>query len=354
MRDEDVAVALQQEVRQALQQGTQVCITGGGSKAFLGRAATGQALSTQGHRGIISYDPRELVLTARAGTPLTEIEGVLAEARQMLAFEPPHFGTHATLGGTVASGLSGPARPYAGSVRDHTLGCRLIDGHGEILRFGGQVMKNVAGYDVSRLMVGAFGTLGVLLDVSVKVLPRPAASLTLSHPCGPAEAISFMSSLLSRAQPVSAAFHDGQLCHVRIAGSEQAVRHAREQIPGDVMSDHESFWRGLREQELPFFATRGALYRIMVRPSSPHLPLPGTWLLDWGGAQRWLISDAPLPLIRAQVAEAGGYVTQFRGDDRHGQVFAPLAPPLMQVQQRLKQMFDPHGLFNRGRLYAEM
>ena len=354
MVDADNSTALQQQVQQALRDGTRLDIRGGGSKTFLGRETGGQVLDAGGHRGIVDYDPRELVLTARAGPPLAEVEATLAEAGQMLAFEPPHFGKTATLGGTIACGLSGPRRPYAGSARDFTLGCRIINGHGEMLRFGGQVMKNVAGYDISRQMVGAYGTLGVLLDVSLKVLPRPASSITLVYECDAAAAIEKMSGLLTQSYPLDAACFHGELCHLRLSGSEEAVRHARTQLGGEQLPDCKEFWRTLNEHELALFTAAPVLYRIMVKPGTPPLPIEGKWLLSWGGAQRWLASSEPLQNIRAQVAKVGGHVTQFRGGERSGEVFQPLSAPLLALQQRLKRSLDPQGIFNPGRMYAEI
>jgi glycolate oxidase FAD binding subunit len=317
-------------------------------------------LDVSTHRGIVEYDPRELVLTARSGTTLQEIETTLAEAGQMLAFEPPHFGHAATLGGTIACALSGPRRPYSGSARDFVLGCKLLNGRGEILRFGGQVMKNVAGYDVSRLMVGAYGTLGILLEISLKVLPCPPASITVARECSPAEAIESMSGLLSKPHPVDGACYHGDHCYVRLSGSAQAVKEARTKIPGDVLPDAEAFWHALCEHELPFFDRSGVLYRIMVKPATPPLSIEGSWLLDWGGAQRWLYSHEDIAAIRHRVELAGGHVTVFRSNNREGeifqplQIFQPLSGPLLTIHQRLKASFDPHGIFNRGRMYAEI
>ncbi|MBI1174663.1 MAG: glycolate oxidase subunit GlcE [Sideroxydans sp.] len=354
MASADISTALQQQVQQALQDGTRLDIRGGGSKTFLGRAAHGTPLNVGNHRGIVDYDPRELVVTARTGTPLAEVEATLAEAGQMLAFEPPHFGTTATLGGTIACSLSGPRRPYAGSARDFTLGCRLINGRGEMLRFGGQVMKNVAGYDLSRLMAGAYGTLGVMLDVSLKVLPKPASSITLVYECNAAAAIEKMSGLLAQPYPVDAACFHGELCHLRLSGSEKAVRHTRAQLGGEELASGMEFWRTLNEHELALFTAAPVLYRIMVKPATPPLPLAGKWLLDWGGAQRWLASNEPPEHIRAEVAKVGGHVTQFRGGNRNGEIFQPLSAPLLALQQRLKCSLDPQGIFNPGRMYAEI
>jgi len=350
----DHSAALQQQVMDAVQNASPLNITGGGSKHFLGHAREGQDIDVSGHRGIVEYDPRELVLTARSGTTLQEIEAVLAEAGQMLAFEPPHFGDGATLGGTIACGLSGPRRPFLGSARDFVLGCKLLNGRGEILGFGGQVMKNVAGYDVSRLMTGAHGTLGILLEVSLKVLPRPAASITVARECSPEEAIAGMSALLGKPLPVDGACYHGDRCYMRISGSEQAVREARTRIPGDVLPDAEKFWQELREHRLPFFHHRSHLYRIMMKPATPPLHIDGAWLLDWDGAQRWLYSDDDTESIRHRVELAGGHVTVFRGGNHGDTVFQPLSAPMLAIHQRLKASFDPNDIFNRNRMYANL
>ncbi|HMA11463.1 MAG TPA: glycolate oxidase subunit GlcE, partial [Steroidobacteraceae bacterium] len=350
MADQDISAALQQQVLDAINTGTPLHIRGSGSKSFLGNAAQGMALSVATHRGIIDYDPRELVLTARAGTTLNEIEATLAAANQMLTFEPPHFGAQATLGGTIACNLSGPRRPYAGAARDALLGCKLINGRGEPLQFGGQVMKNVAGYDVSRLMAGAYGTLGVLLEASIKVLPRPAASLTVIHECTVDAAIQRMSQLLSEPMPVDAACYHAGHQYLRLSGSEEGVRHAHRHLGGDVIEKGAPFWHTLREQQLPFFSGDHPLYRVLVKPSTPPLPISGSWLLDWGGAQRWLVSDAPLGYIRERVAAVGGHVSCYRNPPARAESFEPLATPLFNLHQRLKHSFDPRDIFNRGRL----
>ncbi len=350
----DMSTAMQQQVHDAIGSRTPLHICGGNSKNFLGHAPQGEVLPASMHSGIIEYDPRELVLTARAGTPLAEIEAALSKAGQMLTFEPPHFGAHATLGGTIACGLSGPRRPYAGAARDAMLGCKLLNGRAELLRFGGQVMKNVAGYDVSRLMVGAYGTLGVLLECSLKVLPRPAASLTLIHECAQEEAIGRMSQLLSQPVPVDAAcYHTGHV-YIRLAGSEQAVKQAHANLGGAVIENAAPFWQSLREQQLPFFHSGKPLYRVLVKPATAPLAIPGAWLLDWGGAQRWLASDAPVADIRKGVAAAGGHVTCWRGHAPAAEIFEPLPAPLFKLHQRLKLSFDPHGIFNRGRMYPHL
>jgi glycolate oxidase FAD binding subunit len=356
MSEADYSTALQQQVLNALSNETPLNIQGGGSKNFLGNASLSSALPVDVtmHRGIVDYDPRELVLTARSGTPLSQIEEVLALAGQMLAFEPPHFGEGATLGGTVACGLSGPRRPYSGSARDFVLGCKLINGQGEILQFGGQVMKNVAGYDVSRLMVGAYGTLGIMLEISLKVMPRPAASITVVRKCSSADAIASMSALLSQPYPVDGACYDDECCYIRFSGSAQAVKEARTKISGDVMSEPDAFWHGLKEHSLPFFQEKGALYRIVVKPATPPLPIDGAWLLDWGGAQRWFYSEEDIATIRRQVELAGGQVTVFRGSNQNNNIFQPLSAPVMAIHQKLKTSFDPKNIFNRGRIYTAL
>lgn len=346
----DISMSLQQQVLLAAENKTPLAITAGGSKAFMGQALRGQTIDIGPHRGITEYDPRELVLTARCGTPLEEIEKALADAGQMLAFEPPHFGNRATLGGTISTGLSGPRRPYSGSARDFVLGCRMINGRGEIASFGGQVMKNVAGYDVSRLLTGSRGTLGILLEISLKVLPKPAAGITISRECSPSDAIETMSGLLSKPYPVDGACHDGERVHLRISGSEQAVKDALRKIPGETLPDADAFWHGLREQELPFFQRGGTLYRIAVKPSTSPLHINGLWLLDWGGAQRWLYSDEDIQTIRHRVELAGGHVSAFR----NGSNETPLPHPLFALHQRIKASFDPHDLFNRDHHYTTL
>ncbi len=352
MSESDISAALQQQVMEALRDATPLDIVGSGSKSFLGRTRHEMQIDVSTNRGIVEYDPSELVLTARCGTTLREIEAALDEAKQMLAFEPPHFGSGATLGGTIACALSGPRRPYSGSARDFVLGCKILNGRGEILNFGGQVMKNVAGYDVSRLMAGAFGTLGIMLEVSLKILPRPPASITVARECSAAEAIASMSALLGKPYPVDGACYHGSKCYVRISGSAQAVKEARNKIPGDELQDADAFWHALREHELPFFGNpmqkgNGALYRIMVKPATPPLHIEGSWLLDWGGAQRWLYSNEDIAAIRHRVEQAGGYATVFRDKARPNEPseqadpFQPLPAPLLAIHRRLKAGFDP-------------
>jgi len=346
---------LQEQVTIAAADGSSLNITGGNSKAFLGRIPQGVPLEVSGHSGILSYEPKELVITARCGTLLTEMETALAEHGQMLAFEPPHFGKEATLGGTIAAGLSGPRRPYAGSARDFVLGTRILNGRGEILRFGGEVMKNVAGYDISRLMTGAMGTLGVILDVSLKVLPLPAKEITLVQNRSLGDALQAINGWSQRPIPLSAACCDGERLYIRLAGAATAVASARDIIGGEVMADSDAFWDGrIREQGHAFFQGSTPLWRLSVPPTTPIDKLPGKYLIDWGGALRWLKVESDHQEVREIAAGAGGHATLFRGGDRRGNVYQPLPKPLMNLHHNLKRAFDPQGLFNPGRMYSAL
>lgn len=352
----DLSQQWAEQVRSAAADGVPLEVRGGGTKAFYGRLPVGTALDTRGHRGVVSYEPTELVVTVRAGTPLAELEALLAENNQMLAFEPPHFGQGATVGGMVAAGLSGPRRQAAGAVRDFVLGVKIIDGRGEGLTFGGQVMKNVAGYDVSRVIAGSLGTLGLMLEVSLKVLPRPVAEATLRFALDEGGAIDRLNEWGGQPLPLSAsAWCDGQM-HVRLSGAEAAVRAAVQRLGGERLTDEDAgrFWADLREQRASYFEKigDGVLWRVSVPTSAAPLRIAGAQLIEWGGAQRWLLTDAGAERVRARAAELGGHAQAFRGGDREGDIFHPLPAPLMAIHRRLKQAFDPAGILNPGRLYA--
>lgn len=336
---------------------TALRLRGGGSKDWYGEAPQGDVFDTREYRGIVAYDPTELVITARCGTPLTDIEAALAEQNQMLAFEPPHFGAGATIGGVVASGLSGPRRPAVGALRDFVLGAVLMDGKGDVLHFGGQVMKNVAGYDVSRLLAGSMGTLGLILDVSLKVLPQPFAETTLRFAMREDEAIVALNTWGGRPLPVSAsAWHDGMLT-VRLSGAQAAVNAARQKMGGDEVQQPQPFWNALREQQSEFFTSADAadgLWRLSVPPVTPPLAMPGKQLIEWGGAQRWWKTGADAAAIRATAEKAGGHATLFRGGDKQAGVFHPLAPAVAKIHRHLKNAFDPSGIFNPGRMYKNL
>lgn len=351
--DHDISTALQSKILSSIASRSPVQIVGGNSKAFYGRAAQGEKLSVQAHCGIVSYEPTELVITARAGTRLADIEKALAERGQTLPFEPPHFSAASTFGGAIATGLSGPARPYTGSARDFVLGAKVLTGKGEILKFGGQVMKNVAGFDVSRLMTGSLGTLGILLEVSLKVLPRHEAGQTHVFECTLPEAIHRMNTWAGQPLPLSGAVFDGTHLYIRLSGSAAAVRAASAKLGGEILADDLAFWNGLRNHGAAFFQDDTPLWRISVPAASAPINLHGTWLIDWGGAQRWLKTAAASETIRKQVADIGGHATLFRGGDRHGEIFHPLSPALAALHQRLKIAFDPHGILNPGRMFAD-
>jgi glycolate oxidase FAD binding subunit len=351
----NLAQSLQEQVITAAVEGKPLNITGGNTKSFLGRKPTGETLALSGHRGILSYEAKELVITARAGTPLKEIEAALAKQGQMLPFEPPAFGESATLGGTIAAGLSGPRRPYTGSARDFVLGTRLLNGRGEILRFGGEVMKNVAGYDISRLMTGAMGTLGVILDVSLKVLPIPAREITLFSHSDTPSAIKRFNELAAKSLPMSAAACDGERAYIRLSGAQSAVDAACSALSGEQLDDSEAFWQQrIREQGHAFFQGEAPLWRLSMPPGAPDIALERKSLIDWGGALRWIRSDHDPQQIFESVAKLGGHATLFRGGDRNGPIYQPLSIHLMAIHQRLKRAFDPQGLFNPGRLYEEL
>ncbi|WP_342450073.1 glycolate oxidase subunit GlcE [Thiorhodococcus minor] len=357
--EQDLTTELRDRVRAAAVDARPLALVGHGTKSFLGRALDAEAIALSAHAGILNYQPKELVITARSGTPLAEIESVLAEAGQMLAFEPPHFARSAdagaTLGGTIAAGLSGPARPYLGSARDLVLGVRVLTGGGEVLRFGGEVMKNVAGYDVSRLMVGALGTLGILLDVSLKVLPAPSATQTQVLDCGEADALRLMGEWAAKPLPVTATCFDGEHLWVRLSGAAQGVREALERIGGDAVEPDPAkhLWHHLlREQQHGFFAGDVPLWRLSMPQAAPRPALDGVMLVEWGGGQRWLRSEDAPEKVREAVAKLGGHATLFRGGDRFGEVFHPLPVHMMQLHRRVKTAFDPHGILNPGRLYA--
>jgi len=340
---------LQEQVRAATASRTPLVIRAGGSKDFYGNDSRGERLDPRAHCGIVAHEPTELVITARCGTKLAELEAVLDAAGQMLPFEPPHFGDEATVGGCVAAGLAGPRRASAGGVRDYVLGAKLLTGGGDVLAFGGTVMKNVAGYDVARLAAGSLGVLGVLTEVSLKVLPKPVAEATLRLELDEAAALKRTNEWAGQPLPVSAtAWRDGVL-HARLSGARAAVAEAQKKLGGELI-EGAAPWHGLREQTDPFFAGELPLWRLALPSTAEPLALPGAQLIEWGGAQRWLRSDAPPGEIRACAAARGGHATLFRGGERRN-VFTPLPAPVAAIHKRLKAEFDPAGIFNPGRMY---
>lgn len=379
MNPQDPALRrLVDQVRHAQERKTCLDIRGGGTKAFYGGLPRGEPLDLRPLAGISSHEPTELVITARAGTPLAELEAALAAHGQCLPFEPPRLAAAGddagssvagssvvggTVGGMVAAGLAGPARAAAGGLRDYLLGATVLNGRGEVLTFGGQVMKNVAGYDLARLMAGSMGVLGVLCEVSLKVLPRPAALTTLAFELDEAQALAWLDARRAQPWPLNAtSWHQGCL-RVRLAGARAAVKAAAVQLGGRAIDANEAaaWWQALRDQRHAFFQLRDkdlaagtCLWRLSLPATAPALVLPGLAFVEWGGAQRWVRTAAPAAEMRAAAARAGGHATLYRALDKSAGVWAPLAPPLARIHQSLKAAFDPAGVFNPGRLYADL
>jgi glycolate oxidase FAD binding subunit len=347
--DRDGTSGLVEALRAASAAHTPLRIVGADTKRFLGRPVEGRPLEVADHRGILRHDPAELVLTARGGTPLAEIEACLAAHRQRLPFEPPHFGVGATLGGTVACGLAGPARAWSGPLRDYVLGARVLTGDGRVLRFGGEVMKNVAGYDLSRLMAGAFGILGVLLDVSLKVLPTPSAERTLVREADEATALEQLAGLWRGSLPLTAGAWVAERLYLRFEGAPATLDEVQRRVDGSVLEEAAAWWTSLREQTHPYFAGDEPLWRVTLPPLAPPLAAGRPTLLEWNGQQRWYRGGAPL---FEAAAAAGGHATLFRHGAAGTEAFAPLTPALLELHRGLKRVFDPAGVLNPGRLYA--
>ena len=345
---------LQQRIAQAAASGRALRLRGGGTKDFYGGELRGEVLDVRGYRGIVSYEPTELVVTARCGTPLAELEAQLAGQGQCLPFEPPHFGEGATFGGYIAAGLSGPRRAAAGAVRDFVLGAKVIDGRGRLLSFGGQVMKNVAGYDVSRLMAGSLGTLGLIAEASLKVLPRAQRELTLQLELSEDRALAALNAWAGQPLPITAsAWHEGVLT-LRLSGAESAVGAAARKLGGSELAAAEELWSALREHRALFFSGPEPLWRVSVPSTSAPLALAGRQLIEWSGALRWLKSGAGADAVRAAAKRAGGHATLFRGDDKSAGAFSPLDEVQLRLHRDLKAAFDPAGILNPGRLYPEL
>jgi glycolate oxidase FAD binding subunit len=357
----DDSAALLERVKESTKTKIPLRIVGGDSKKHLGNTNTGRAsteVSTLGHSGIISYDPTELVVTVRAGTLLSELNNALSEAGQMLPFEPPEF-VGSTIGGVLACGLSGPRRPFSGSARDYVLGMRVINGHAQDLSFGGQVMKNVAGYDVSRTQVGAWGTLGLLLDTSMKVLPCPEKELTLCQESSEHDAGAF-AAFLRQALPLSGAMLVGTRRYFRLSGSESAVMAAAKELGGEEVSDAASVWASVRDHTHEFFSQEShalaegeTLWRISVADYATAINIDGEWLYEWAGAQRWLKSKMSAKAVFEAAAKAGGHAIRY-GASTAMDSFQPLPGPMCRLQARVRDSFDPNRVFNRGRFHPEM
>jgi glycolate oxidase FAD binding subunit len=331
---------------------------GGGTKESMGEIVQGEVFDTRAYAGVVAYEPSELVITVRCGTPLAEVEKTMHEAGQMLAFEAPYAKFGATIGGAFTSGMSGPRRPYSGAVRDFVLGVEIIDGKGDYLRFGGQVMKNVAGFDVSRLQCGAWGTLGLVTQVSFKCLPLPKAQTTLRMEIPAAQFLSHCAKWASLPLPISGAAWSDGVARVRLSGAQAAVKSATEKLGGE-RADDDAWWADLRDQRLPFFteAEGDVLARFSVKSTAPLTILTGhdsPQLLDWSGAQRFVKIPVAQCLTARAWAEANGGHAQLLNNGALGvQRFHPMQPALLAIHQRMKTTFDPYGIFNVGRLHAD-
>jgi len=349
-----------EQVQAARDNNTPLSIIGGNTKAFYGEPnPPGETLDMSNYRGILSYEPSELVITARAGTRVQEIEATLAEKGQMLAFEPPRFGAEGTLGGAIASGLSGPRRMAVGSTSDFVLGARLLDSKGNLMAFGGEVMKNVAGYDVSRLLTGSMGSLGPIVELSVKVLPLPEYECTHELALDLPTALATMNDWRAQPLPISAtawvrteAGQKAGILRVRLSGSQAAVNAAESVIGGEVLeaAPAKEFWDSLRDQKHAVFAQR-PLWRLSVPPTTPDLAL-GESLVEWNGGLRWVASDLPAAALRQTAQDAGGHATLYRYDNLPAEttVFHPLSAVIDTINQRLMEQLDPAGIFRPGRL----
>jgi glycolate oxidase FAD binding subunit len=329
--------------------GGEIEIFGGGSKRFYGESMEALPIDVSAHSGVIDYDPAELVISLRAGCKLNEVEALLAQNRQMFGFEPPCFGADATIGGMVASGLAGPRRAFSGSIRDFVLGVKMLDGRGQTLNFGGRVIKNVAGFDVSRVMVGALGTLGVILEVSIRVIPVPETELTLAFEHGSVdEHVRWINELGAEPYPITASSWVEGRSQLRLSGSTQGVCHAAGELGGDP---DEACWDQLKEQTLDFFDPAQPLTRISLPPASADLQ--GDWkqLIEWGGAQRWISGEVDIATLRLEAEAMGGSVCAYQRHAADVPVFHPLPAAMLKLQRSIKSTFDPAGIFNPGRIY---
>ncbi|HET9042173.1 MAG TPA: glycolate oxidase subunit GlcE [Burkholderiales bacterium] len=358
IEERDLTEALADRVRRATASRTPLRIVGGDTKRFYGRAVDAEPLEVAGHAGVLNYDPAELVVTARAGTRLRDLEELLQRHGQRLPFEPPAFGAAATVGGMVAAGLAGPGRIARGAVRDFVLGAKLLTGDGRVLRFGGEVMKNVAGYDVSRLLAGSLGILGVILEVSLKVLPASAGTRTLRGAVTAAEAIALLATASQEGVPVTASFWRAGELHVRLEGSEGALDDAEAVVGGEPLAPElaERWWSEVREQRLAHFSDAPVpLWRIHAPSNAPVASLTPyeSFAFEWNGVQRW-VGGIGTSTVQRIAREGGGHLTCFRGGAAGHEVFAPLPHALLELHRNVKRVFDPAAILNPGRMYAAL
>lgn len=358
MANDNRLAAIREQLLHAAGKGQKLRIRGNGSKHWYGNAGHFEFLDVAAYAGIINYDPAELVITAACGTPLNEIDQALAERHQQLGFEPPDFDQQASIGGAVAAGLSGPGRMSGGALKDSLLGAVVMNGEGQILKFGGQVMKNVAGYDVARLMSGSMGTLGIILQVSLKVMPRPVSSSTLVLRCDERQALAMFDELRPKTLPITASVWHAGKCYLRLSGAAAAVKLAQDHIAGELMpaEEAEAFWKRLRDQTHEFFqhSNEQTLWRLSLPAETPPMHLSESTLLEWQGQQRWLFSAEPAEKIRTAAASAGGHATAFRNPPEGHEVFSAPGPVQLNIQRRLKRSFDPNAVFDGSRLYRQL
>jgi len=351
----DTKSEIESIVQTAFQSKTSLFIQAGGSKHFYGRKIEAEPLSLTSHTGITEYEPSELYITAKSGTRISEIEEVISEQNQMLPCEPPYFKASATIGGMVASGLAGPRRAYSGNVRDCILGTNIINGKGEALQFGGKVMKNVAGYDASRLMCGAMGTLGVITEVTFRLLPIPEQEKTIVFDIDACSAITKMNEWANTPLPISATFHSDNKLYIRLSGSASSLKAASATMGGESYTDHTGLWESVKEQTHGFFnsqkASQDPLWRISVPPNTPELKLSGQYALEWNAGLRWYKTDEPESIVRDTASKAAGHAILFKGDTTN-EKFHPLSKAAMKIHKNLKQVFDPEGILNPEKIYA--
>lgn len=354
LHSDDLSLPLQEKVIKAIEQQSPLFIHGGKSKLFYGNpVVAAQSLDVSPHSGVIDYEPSELCITVRAGTPLSTIENLLTENQQILPFEPPHYLETATIGGAIAAGISGPRRAYTGSVRDAILGVQLINGEGEIVNFGGQVMKNVAGYDLSRLMVRSHGTLGVILNVSLRLLPKPESNMTLTFDANQSDALNYFKAIRVQLFPITAtAWHNNQV-FIRLSGSEALLKNYKKDIKGEELPNADEFWQNIRDHHDRFFQENNKpLWRFSLPPSSEKFArIDSEPLIEWGGAQRWVQTNTPANIIQSIACSRKGYVTLFKGDLPGFPRFPILEENLLKLHKSLKHKMDPHGIFNPNRIY---
>lgn len=346
MQADDIAADLQQQVLQAHHAQSGLRIVGGGSKDFYVPAVDAPPIDVSAHRGIVNYAPSELVVTARAGTRIAELNAILKEHHQCLTFEPPEFDGQATLGGSIATAIAGPGRVFSGGTRDAMLGVKLLSGDGKIEHFGGEVMKNVAGYDVSRLMCGAQGSLGIILEVSIKVMPiKPHACF--QYACDAAEAIQHMHDWMQHGRGLSGLAYDGAHLHVRLEREADAITTHKQHFGVPLQQADDQFWEDVREWRHPSMQIGDGLWRIHWPPCTPPIMEANTSLLDWGGQRQFIPAAGANASIRQQVQGRGGHTHLHTAAGVDG---AELPQPLLALHRRIKASFDPHAVLNPGRL----